>query len=89
MATIENQLAKWNGSYKESYLIHVPVIFYLIYPTKESIGLEEYIDSAWLFINPILALTLSLALSLVTYLLVELPFLNMKRRIPDAKNNIP
>ena len=62
------------------YLIHVPVIFLLIYPAKQAMGVEQYMNSVWLFINPILALALSLGLSGVTYQLIELPFLNLKRR---------
>jgi len=67
------------------YLIHVPVIFFLIYPAKESMGLDQYADSLWLFINPFIALALSLVMSAVTYRLIELPFLNMKHRIPNGK----
>jgi len=70
------------------YLIHVPVIFFLIYPAKEAMGLEVYIDSAWLFVNPILALVISLALSAVTYRLIELPFLNMKHHLPSRKTEV-
>jgi peptidoglycan/LPS O-acetylase OafA/YrhL len=68
------------------YLIHVPVIFYLIYPAKQAMGVEQYMNSPWLYINPILALALSLGLSAVTYRLIELPFLNLKHRIPTAQD---
>ncbi len=70
------------------YLIHVPVIFYLIYPAKEAMGVAQYASSAWLFINPGLALLISLGLSIISYRYLELPFLNMKRRIPIEQGRI-
>ena len=70
------------------YLIHVPVIFYLIYSAKEAMGVVQYSSSVWLFMNPGLALLISLGLSILSYRYIELPFLNMKRRIPIEQGRI-
>ena len=70
------------------YLIHVPVIFYLIYPAKETMGVEQYSNSPWLFVNPALALVASLVLSVISYRLIELPFLNLKRRVPESHSGV-
>lgn len=63
------------------YLVHVPILFYMIYPIREGMGQEQYIESPWLFITPALALLLSILVSYITYRLIELPFLNMKHRL--------
>ncbi|WP_146004272.1 acyltransferase family protein [Halioglobus japonicus] len=63
------------------YLIHVPVLFYLIYSIKTPME-EAYIGSWYAYVLPVAALLLSVGLSYVTYRLIELPFLNLKHRIP-------
>lgn len=65
------------------YLVHVPILFYLIYPAKETVGAEVYSNSLEAIAYPLLALALSLGLSLLTYRFIELPFLNLKKRIPS------
>jgi peptidoglycan/LPS O-acetylase OafA/YrhL len=64
------------------YLVHVPILFYLIYPVKNALGDAAYASSVQAIAWPIVALALSLGLSVVTYRLIELPFLNLKKRIP-------
>ncbi len=64
------------------YLVHVPILFYLIYPIKNELGVVAYQASAQAWLLPLLGLALSLGLSLLTYKCVELPFLNLKKRIP-------
>ena len=63
------------------YLVHVPVLFYLIYPTKTAMGSESYLSSMQLYSNPLIALILTMALSYATYRLIEVPFLNLKKRL--------
>lgn len=63
------------------YLVHVPILFYTIYPIREGMGQERYIESPCLFITPVLAFLLSMLVSYITYRLIELPFLNMKHRL--------
>ena len=63
------------------YLVHVPVLFYLIYPTKMAMGSESYLSSAQLYSNPLIALILTMALSYASYRLIEVPFLNLKKRL--------
>jgi peptidoglycan/LPS O-acetylase OafA/YrhL len=64
------------------YLVHVPILFYLIYPIKHELGVGAYQTSAQAWLLPLLGLALSLGLSLLTYKYIELPFLNLKKRIP-------
>ncbi len=64
------------------YLVHVPILFYLIYPAKNAAGPDAYLQSTQAWWLPLLALALSLGLSLLTYKSIELPFLNLKKRIP-------
>ncbi|QFU74769.1 acyltransferase [Halioglobus maricola] len=63
------------------YLVHVPILFYLIYPVKQTAG-DAYAGSVVSYLLPLAALILSLGLSFITYRLIELPFLNLKHRIP-------
>ena len=64
------------------YLVHVPILFYLIYPYKQTLGADQYIASHWLYIIPAGALLLCLLLSVATYRLIETPFLRLKGNIP-------
>ena len=64
------------------YLNHVPILFYLVYSFRESMGPENYQASWWLYALPALALGISMALAYLTYRLIELPFLNIKRGLP-------
>ena len=63
-------------------MVHVPVLFYLIYPMRESMGAAAYHASGWLYLVPMVALALSLALSLASYQWLEKPFLRRKRALP-------
>lgn len=65
------------------YLNHVPLLFYLIYTIRAQLGQASYLDSAWAYLVPLVALAASLLLALVTYRLVELPFLKLKHRLPQ------
>lgn len=62
------------------YLIHVPVLFYLIYPARTAIGDAAYHDSASLYLVCLAGIAISIALSALTYRTIEKPFLNLKRR---------
>lgn len=62
------------------YLWHVPILFYLIYPVKTDMG-AAYLGSHWAYLLTILALVLSLAGSLLSYKYIELPGLELKRRL--------
>ena len=64
------------------YLLHVPVLFYLIYPLREAMGQVAYQASAWLYIMPAAALGISLVLALCSYQWLEKPFLRRKRALP-------
>ncbi len=63
------------------YLWHVPILFYVIYPTKERIG-EGFSETILAYVLTFAALLISLMASLLTYKYIELPGLNMKRRLP-------
>ena len=63
------------------YLWHVPILFYVIYPTKERIG-EGFPETILAYVLTFAALLISLMASLLTYKYIELPGLNMKRRLP-------
>ena len=63
------------------YMWHVPVLFYLIYPVKERLG-DSYLASHWFYVIPLIALALSVVLSLASYRWLELPGLNLKRGLP-------
>jgi peptidoglycan/LPS O-acetylase OafA/YrhL len=64
------------------YLNHAPILFYAIVFMKDKLGTEQYLASHWLFTVPALAFVASLALAFVTYRLIELPFLNLKHKLP-------
>ncbi|MDA9579615.1 acyltransferase [Luminiphilus sp.] len=63
------------------YLWHVPILFHVIYPTKERIGVG-FSESVLAYLLTFAALLLSLMASLLTYRFIELPGLNVKRRLP-------
>ena len=63
------------------YLWHVPILFYLMYPAKERLG-AAFSQSLTFYLLTFAALSLSLLASLFTYKYVELPGLNLKRRLP-------
>ncbi len=64
------------------YLVHVPILFYVIYPVKNSLGVSEYSASPYLYVYALLSLFASLVLAICTYKLIELPFLNLKHKLP-------
>lgn len=63
------------------YLNHVPILFYLIFVSKQSLGEESYEASMQVFYNPLIGFVISVALALVTYYCIEAPFLRLKRRL--------
>ncbi len=63
------------------YLLHVPVLFYSIYPAREKMGIEAYINSPWLYLIPLAAFAVSLGLALCSYHGLEKPFLQRKRAL--------
>ncbi len=82
-ALLVNRLLAVTGKLSYSiYLNHVPILFYLVYTTRASIGAEAYATSTALYLLPLAALIGSLALSWCTYRYIELPFLRLKHRIP-------
>ncbi|MFT5709791.1 MAG: peptidoglycan/LPS O-acetylase OafA/YrhL [Halioglobus sp.] len=64
------------------YLVHVPILFYIIYPAKNSLGVAEYSTSPYLYVYALLSLFASVVLATCTYKLIELPFLNLKHKLP-------
>lgn len=64
------------------YLNHVPILFFMIYTLRESMGIEAYQASVWLYVMPVLAFVASLSMAYVSYRLIELPFLQVKRKLP-------
>lgn len=64
------------------YLIHVPILFYIIYPAKTSLGAQAYASSPYLYGYALLSLLASLVLAACTYKLIEVPFLNLKHKLP-------
>ncbi|MFN2168761.1 MAG: acyltransferase family protein, partial [Anaerolineae bacterium] len=63
------------------YLVHVPILFYLIYPVRSRLVDAAYADSNLLLALPAAALLAALALSFLCYRLIELPFLQLKHRV--------
>lgn len=63
------------------YLNHVPILFFLIYPLRESMGPGAYTTSMWLYAIPAAGLALSLGLGFLSYRLIERPFLSIKHRL--------
>ncbi|MEE4145291.1 MAG: acyltransferase [Halieaceae bacterium] len=64
------------------YLNHVPILFYMIYASRESMGVENYQASIWFYLMPALGFAASLGMAYVSYRLIELPFLQVKRKLP-------
>ena len=63
------------------YIVHVPVLYFLIEPFKQSMGEDVYVAWPWLWPIAFVGLGLSVLLSYATYRLIELPFLGLKRRV--------
>ena len=63
------------------YLNHVPILFYVIDGSKQRLGEESYEASMQVFYNPALGFVISVALALVTYYSIEVPFLRRKRQL--------
>ena len=64
------------------YLNHVPILFLMIYSTRETMGAQAYFSSSLMYLVPVVGLVASVILAYCTYRLIELPFLNLKHRIP-------
>lgn len=64
------------------YLNHVPILFFIIYTAKDRMGAEAYTSSVWLYLTPGLALLCCVIAAFLSYRLIELPFLNLKHRVP-------
>lgn len=64
------------------YVNHVPILFFMIYTCREYMGAENYQASVWFYLVPFFAFVASLGLAYVTYKLIELPFLQVKRKLP-------
>ncbi|MEH6584940.1 MAG: acyltransferase [Halioglobus sp.] len=64
------------------YLNHVPILFLMIYSTRETMGAQAYFSSWLMYLVPIAGLVASVILAYCSYRLIELPFLNLKHRIP-------
>lgn len=64
------------------YLNHVPILFFMIYSTRETMGAEAYFSSSLMYLVPLAGLIASVALAFCSYRLIELPFLNLKHKIP-------
>jgi len=69
------------------YLVHVPVLFYLIYPYQQTLGKAAYLESHWLFVLPAAGLFLSLVVAAATYRLIEMPGLRLKGNIPRYQSD--
>lgn len=64
------------------YLWHLPVLFYLIYPVRSTLGDPAWQGSGWPLLLSAVALKLTLALAWVSFQCVERPFLRRKRELP-------
>lgn len=64
------------------YLNHVPLLFFIVYPLREQMGRDAYASSIWFYLIPATVLLASLGLAYITYRCIELPFLNIKRKLP-------
>ena len=62
------------------YLNHVAVLFFVIYPVRESMGAEAFRESYLSIVLPLVAIALATLLAWATYRLIELPFLTLKTR---------
>jgi peptidoglycan/LPS O-acetylase OafA/YrhL len=67
------------------YLVHVPIIFYIVYPLQQSEGAETYPYSLMFYIGIILSILTTLFVSFASYQLIERPFLKMKQHIPTFR----
>lgn len=70
------------------YLIHVPVMYYIIAPIKQSIGEQSYAAAPEAYAAIVAAFVASVAASFLCYQLIELPFLKIKQHIPTSRKNI-
>jgi peptidoglycan/LPS O-acetylase OafA/YrhL len=64
------------------YLNHVPILFFSVYWLKGSLGQDAYQTSPWQYLLLLAAFLASLGLAYLTYRFIELPFLNLKRKLP-------
>ena len=64
------------------YLNHVPILFFIIYTVKDRMGAQAYTESMWLYLVPGLSLLCCVGAAFLSYRLIELPFLNLKHRVP-------
>ncbi|MFQ3325227.1 MAG: peptidoglycan/LPS O-acetylase OafA/YrhL [Pseudomonadales bacterium] len=64
------------------YLLHVPIMFYIIYPIQQTVGVENYIGSVEVIFASNLSIIATVVASYISYQLIEKPFLKLKQHIP-------
>lgn len=63
------------------YLSHVTILYFMIAGVREMIGKDIYLDSLAAHLVPLVALLMTLSLSMLTYRYIERPFLNLKMKL--------
>jgi peptidoglycan/LPS O-acetylase OafA/YrhL len=64
------------------YLVHLPVIFFMMYPVTASLEPSDLARDPAVYAWAVLTAALSVLLSVIAYRLVEVPFLRLKERLP-------
>jgi peptidoglycan/LPS O-acetylase OafA/YrhL len=67
------------------YLLHVPIMFYIVYPLQQSVGVGKYINSIEFVLASTLSIAATIIASYISYQLIEKPFLKLKQHLPTFK----
>ncbi len=67
------------------FLVHLPVVFFVVHPVASRLGSEHAMGSPELWARFLGSIAISVVLALLGYRAIELPFLRLKEKLPPAR----